>query len=52
VTDAPADIVTLIKQRRRWQNGALFAAWRVLFNYMRMIGIAGSSTHPLYRSFG
>jgi chitin synthase len=49
VTDAPADIITLIKQRRRWMNGALFAAWRVLFNNLRMTGLAGRSQHPCYR---
>ena len=52
VTDAPADIMTLIKQRRRWMNGALFAAWRVLFNNLRMMGVAGRSRHPCYRQLG
>ena len=34
-------------------NGALFAAWRVLFNNVRMIGLGkGASKHPFYRKFG
>ena len=33
-------------------NGALFAAWRVIFNNLRMLGITGKSTHPAYRSIG
>ena len=51
-TDAPNNLMTLIKQRRRWMNGALFAAWRVLFSAGRMIGITGKSSHPFYRSVG
>ena len=52
VTDAPNRLVVLIKQRRRWMNGALFAAWRVLFSNLRMLGVTGKSTHPCYRSIG
>jgi len=51
VTDAPESILVLIKQRRRWMNGALFAAWRVLFNNMRMAGLSGETAHPIYRRF-
>jgi chitin synthase len=51
-TDAPDDLITLIKQRRRWMNGALFAAWRVISNNLRMIGIKGQSAHPCYRQLG
>ena len=29
-------------------NGALFAAWRVLFNNMRMAGLSGETAHPIY----
>ena len=51
-TDAPETLLVFMKQRRRWMNGALFAAWRVLFNAGRMIGITGKSTHPIYRQIG
>jgi chitin synthase len=51
VTDAPESILVLIKQRRRWMNGALFAAWRVLWNSSRMIGFTGGTTHPVFRKF-
>ena len=52
ITDAPSDLCTLIKQRRRWMNGALFAAWRVLFNNLRMTGFSGKTLHPFYRCLG
>jgi len=52
VTDAPDSLLVLIKQRRRWMNGALFAAWRVVFNMGRMIGFTGKSSHPCHRMVG
>ena len=50
-TDAPEDLCTLIKQRRRWMNGALFAAFRVINNYYNMVSCF-RTTHPVYRQFG
>jgi len=35
-TDAPENLTILIKQRRRWMNGALFGAVRVLRNFVNM----------------
>ena len=49
VTDAPEELMVLFKQRRRWMNGALFAAWRVVFNCGRMINCSSTSKHPVYR---
>ena len=51
-TDAPESLVVLIKQRRRWMNGALFAAWRIIFNFMSMISADNNSRHPYYRRIG
>jgi len=36
-TDAPQNLSILIKQRRRWMNGALFGAIRVLNNFYNMV---------------
>lgn len=49
-TDAPGDYMTLIKQRRRWMNGAVFAAWRVIGNWTYFLNLRGNTMHPLYRS--
>ena len=49
-TDAPPDMLTLIKQRRRWQNGAFFAAWRVIQNFHNMTNLLCRTKQPCYRS--
>lgn len=36
-TDAPETLLVFMKQRRRWMNGALFAAIRVIKNFPRMV---------------
>lgn len=37
ITDAPASLAVLLKQRRRWTNGALFGTIKVLKNFANMI---------------
>ena len=51
-TDAPEVLMVLMKQRRRWMNGALFAAWRVIFNFMMMVNCGKNTKHPVYRQIG
>ena len=36
LTDPPTELAQLIKQRRRWTNGSLFAAIYCLFNFCRV----------------
>ena len=42
LTDPPTSIVELIKQRRRWTNGSLFASWYVI-DHLNLITRAGHS---------
>ena len=42
LTDPPDEIVTFIKQRRRWTNGSLFASWYVI-DHLNMINRSGHS---------
>lgn len=51
-TDAPDSLLVLMKQRRRWMNGALFAAWRVISNFLGMVSLDNESKHPIYRRIG
>ena len=37
ITDAPPNIFILMKQRRRWMNGAMFGTAKVLGNFVDMI---------------
>mmetsp|Transcript_9471 Transcript_9471/g.14524 ORF Transcript_9471/g.14524 Transcript_9471/m.14524 type:complete len:138 (+) Transcript_9471:981-1394(+) len=46
-TDAPPNLTVLIKQRRRWMNGALFAAFRVMRNFFLMVSCSHTTHHPL-----
>ena len=36
-TDAPPNMMTLMKQRRRWMNGSLFGTSKVISNFVNMI---------------
>jgi cellulose synthase/poly-beta-1,6-N-acetylglucosamine synthase-like glycosyltransferase len=51
-TDAPERLLVLMKQRRRWMNGSLFAATRVLANMTAMLGCGRKSKQPYYRRVG
>jgi chitin synthase len=42
LTDPPDSVIGLIKQRRRWTNGSLFASWYVL-DHLNMINRSGHS---------
>ena len=43
-TDAPGDMMTLMKQRRRWMNGAFFGTKKVIGNFVNMIS-CNRTTH-------
>lgn len=46
-TDAPSSLMVLMKQRRRWMNGALFGTSQVIRNFLKMI--ACGNQHPFLR---
>jgi chitin synthase len=47
-TDAPDSLAVLIKQRRRWMNGALFGTMKVISNFVHMTS-CHRTKHPWYR---
>ena len=47
-TDGPPSMMVLMKQRRRWMNGALFGTASVIANCTNMIS-CGRNNHPWYR---
>ena len=50
VTDAPPSLVALMKQRRRWMNGALFGTSKVIANFVNMVSCSNNK-HPVSRQF-
>ena len=51
VTDAPPNLMILMKQRRRWMNGALFGTAKVLGNYANMVSCRRNK-QPTHRQCG
>lgn len=47
LTDPPSSIIALFKQRRRWINGSLFAAWHVIEKMSSIV----YSKHSCWRKF-
>ena len=50
-TDAPPNMNTLIKQRRRWMNGSLFGTSKVIANFVNMTSCRRTK-HNCCRQFG
>ena len=47
-TDGPTTLAVLMKQRRRWMNGALFGTYKVIANVGAMVS-CGRNDHPFIR---
>ena len=47
-TDGPQSLTVLMKQRRRWMNGALFGTYKVILNFFAMVS-CGRNDHPWWR---
>jgi cellulose synthase/poly-beta-1,6-N-acetylglucosamine synthase-like glycosyltransferase len=51
LTDAPPNLTVLMKQRRRWQNGALFGTAQVIKHFGSMVS-CDRNDHPIARQLG
>jgi chitin synthase len=49
-TDAPDSLAVLIKQRRRWMNGAMFGTVKVISNFVHMLSCRRTK-HSCCRQF-
>ena len=50
-TDAPPDVITLMKQRRRWMNGAFFGTKKVIVNVINMVSCKRTNHGCIKKSF-
>lgn len=50
-TDVPSNMITLMKQRRRWLNGAFFASLHTVWNGL-FLGKICKANHSFLRTFG
>jgi cellulose synthase/poly-beta-1,6-N-acetylglucosamine synthase-like glycosyltransferase len=49
VTDAPDSLEVLIKQRRRWNNGAMFGTYNVVKNFFTLLNFGRTTHNPLMK---